>query len=171
MSEGLNRVLLLGGLTADPEIRYGQNGSAVLKIRLAITENYLDKDKVRRERTEYQNVVVFGRRGEALGKILSKGSQVFVEGSLRTSSYEKDGAKVYRTEVVATNVILAGGKRGQSNAEEPAERGQSSDGGYGGGAASAPPVDDPGFGNDDEIPFAYIGADPKDDRQLPRKWL
>lgn len=154
MSEGLNRCMLLGGLTADPELRFGQGGGAVLKIRLAITESYLDKDKVRRERTEYQNVVVFGRRGEALGKILSKGSQIFVEGSLRTSSYDNnEGVKVHRTEVVANNVILAGGKRGQSSAEEPGERGQSSGGGYGSGAASAPPVDDPGFGDDSDIPF------------------
>ena len=157
MSEGLNRVMLLGSLGSDPEYRVTQGGQSVLKIRMATTESYLDKDKVRRERTDWHNVVVWGKRGEALGKILTKGSTIFVEGSLRTSSYDdRDGNKRFKTEVNATNVIPAGGKRGQSNAEEPAERGQSSGGGYGGGAASAPapePGVDPGFGSDDDIPF------------------
>ena len=157
MSEGLNRVMLLGSLGSDPEYRVTQGGQSVLKIRMATTESYLDKDKVRRERTDWHNVVVWGKRGEALGKILTKGSTIFVEGSLRTSSYDdRDGNKRTKTEVIANNVILAGGKRGQSNAEEPAERGQSSGGGYGGGAASAPapePGVDPGFGSDDDIPF------------------
>ena len=157
MSEGLNRVLLLGNLTSDPELRFTQGGQAVLNIRMATNESYLDKDKVRRERTDFHTVTVWGKRGEALSKILAKGSSLFVEGSLRTSSYDdRDGNKRFKTEVNATNVIPAGGKRGQSNAEEPAERGQSSGGGYGGGAASAPapePGVDPGFGSDDDIPF------------------
>ncbi len=157
MSEGLNRVLLLGNLTSDPELRFTQGGQAVLNIRMATNESYLDKDKVRRERTDFHTVTVWGKRGEALSKILAKGSSLFVEGSLRTSSYDdRDGNKRTKTEVIANNVILAGGKRGQSNAEEPAERGQSSGGGYGGGAASAPapePGVDPGFGSDDDIPF------------------
>ena len=154
MSEGLNRVLLLGNLTSDPELRFTQGGQAVLNIRMATNESYLDKDKVRRERTDFHTVTVWGKRGEALSKILAKGSSLFVEGSLRTSSYDdRDGNKRTKTEVIANNVILAGGKRGQSNAEEPGERGQSSGGGYGSGAASAPPVDDPGFGDDSDIPF------------------
>ena len=157
MSEGLNRVLLLGNLTSDPELRFTQGGQAVLNIRMATNESYLDKDKVRRERTDFHTVTVWGKRGEALSKILAKRSSLFVEGSLRTSSYDdRDGNKRTKTEVIANNVILAGGKRGQSNAEEPAERGQSSGGGYGGGAASAPapePGFDPGFGSDDDIPF------------------
>jgi single-strand DNA-binding protein len=157
VSEGLNRVLLLGNLTSDPELRFTQGGQAVLNIRMATNESYLDKDKVRRERTDFHTVTVWGKRGEALSKILAKGSSLFVEGSLRTSSYDdRDGNKRTKTEVIANNVILAGGKRGQSNAEEPAERGQSSGGGYGGGAASAPapePGVDPGFGSDDDIPF------------------
>lgn len=112
MSEGLNRVMLLGNLGADPELRFTPGGQAVLNLRLATTESYVDKDKQRQERTEWHAVVVWGKRGEALGKILSKGSSVFIEGSLRTSSYEKDGAKRYKTEVIANNVIIAGGRRG-----------------------------------------------------------
>ena len=118
MAEGLNKVLLLGNLGADPELRITPGGQAVLKLRLATTESYLDKNNVRQERTEWHSVTVWGKRGEALAKILSKGSRVFIEGSLRTSSYEKDGEKRYRTETVAHNLILAGGRRGT---EEPHE--------------------------------------------------
>jgi len=110
MAEGLNRVMLMGNLGADPELRFGQGpDTAVLKLRLATTESYFDKrSNERKERTDWHNVVVFGKRGEALQKILQKGSTIFVEGRLQTGSYEKDGQKHYRTDVVATNVILAG---------------------------------------------------------------
>jgi single-strand DNA-binding protein len=114
MAEGFNRVMLLGNLGADPELRFTQGGQAVLNLRLATTESYLDKDKVRRERTDWHSVVVWGKRGEALAKILGKGSSIFVEGSLRTSSYDdRDGNKRYKTEVIANNVVLAGGGRGR----------------------------------------------------------
>jgi len=119
MAEGLNRVLLLGNLGADPELRMTQNGTAVLNMRLATSENYLDRDKVRQERTEWHNVVVWGKRAEALGKFLSKGSRLFVEGGLRTSSYEdRDGNKRYKTEINATNIILAGSKSDRGAARE-----------------------------------------------------
>lgn len=117
MAEGLNRVMLLGNLGADPELRFGQSGSesAVLKIRMACTESWFDKSaNERKERTEWVNVVLFGKRAEALQKILAKGSTIFVEGRLQTSSYEKNGEKRYSTDVVATNVILAGRGGGAS---------------------------------------------------------
>jgi single-strand DNA-binding protein len=143
MAEGLNRVMLLGNLGADPELRFTQSGQAVLNMRLATTETYLDRDKVRKERTDWHNVVVWGKRAEALGKILNKGSSIFVEGSLRTSSYEdRDGNKRYKTEVVANNILLTGG-RGRSSAgmEDTAGEGgyggrSANDGGYGGGGGS-----------------------------------
>lgn len=117
MAEGLNRVYLLGNLGADPELRFTQGGQAVLNMRLATTESYLDKNKVRQERTDWHNVVLWGKRGEALAKFLTKGSTLLVEGGLRTSSYDdKDGHKRYKTEVHATNVILTGG-RGRGGAE------------------------------------------------------
>src|SRR4051812_38241282 len=119
MADGLNRVMLLGNLGADPELRFTQGGQAVLNMRLATTETYLDKDKVRRERTDWHNVVVWGKRGEALGKILTKGSSVFIEGSLRTSSYDdREGNKRYKTEIVAQNILLTGGGRGRGGATE-----------------------------------------------------
>ena len=110
MAEGLNKWLGLGNLTEDPTLRMTQGGQAVLNMRIACNESYLDRNKVRQERTEFLNVVVWGKRAEALSKFLSKGSRLFVEGSLRTSSYEdRDGNKRYKTEVVASNIVLAGG--------------------------------------------------------------
>lgn len=158
MAEGLNKVMLLGNLGADPELRMTPGGQAVLKLRLATTETYLDKSNTRQERTEWHSITVWGKRGEALGKILAKGSNIFVEGSIRTSSYEKDGEKRYRTEIVANNILLTGGRRGGGD-----ESGGGGGGGgrsYGGGggrsAAPAPAADDFGsddMGGDDEIPF------------------
>ena len=157
--------MLLGNLGADPELRFTQAGQAVLHLRLATKESYLDKDKQRQERTDWHNVVVWGKRGEALGKILAKGSSIFIEGSLRTSSYDnREGVKVYKTEVIANNVILAGGK-GQSfpvDAEptggfQRGVAGPTRDGQPRRGAPSpAPPADfdqGGGFGGDDDIPF------------------
>jgi single-strand DNA-binding protein len=111
MAEGLNRVMLLGNLGADPELRVTPGGQAVLKLRLATNETYLDRNNVRQERTEWHRVTVWGRRAEALGKILQKGDLLFVEGRLQTSSYEKNGEKRYSTEVVANNIVLPGSGR------------------------------------------------------------
>jgi single-strand DNA-binding protein len=136
MADGLNRVMLLGNLGADPELRFTQSGQAVLNMRLATTESYLDKDKVRRERTDWHNVVVWGKRGEGLAKILNKGSSLFVEGSLRTSSYDdREGQKRYKTEIVAQNIILAGGRGRGGGADEgpPMDAGEYGGGGGGGG--------------------------------------
>lgn len=141
MAEGFNRVMLLGNLGADPELRQTQGGP-VLTLRIATTESYLDKDKVRHKRTDWHNVVVWGKRGEALSKWLAKGRMVFVEGSLRTSSYDdRDGTKRYKTEVVAQNVIPADTRREGAHggaADGPAE-------GFGGDDGAGPY---PGFAED-----------------------
>ena len=113
MAEGLNKVLLLGNLGADPELRVTPGGQAILKLRLATTESYLDRSNTRQERTEWHRITIWGKRGEALAKILTKGDRLFVEGRIQTSSYEKNGEKRYRTEVIASNVILSGGGRGR----------------------------------------------------------
>jgi single-strand DNA-binding protein len=134
MAEGLNRVMLLGNLGADPELRVTQSGQAVLNMRIATTESYLDKNKVRQERTDWHNVVLWGKRGEALAKFLTKGSTVFIEGGLRTSSYDdKEGNKRYKTEIHASNIILTGGRGRGAEAGGAAEGGGG--GGYGGGGS------------------------------------
>jgi single-strand DNA-binding protein len=160
MAEGMNRVILAGQLGADPELRFGQGpDTAVLKLRLATTESYFDKrSNERKERTDWHSTVVFGRRAEALQKLLHKGSSILVEGRLQTSSYEKDGQKHYRTEIVATNVILTGGR--------PQGDGGGARGGdnRGGGSRPAGPQQRPPpatgahddnipYGDEDDIPF------------------
>jgi single-strand DNA-binding protein len=149
MSEGLNRCLLLGNLGADPELRMTSGGQAVLKLRLATSETYLDRNKVKQERTEWHSIVVWGKRGEALSKILSKGSRIFVEGGLRTSSYDdKEGKKRYRTEIVANNIILSGGgtRSGKSDGPPSGDAGDGKRTGFSDDDYGPKP-------SDDEIPF------------------
>lgn len=123
MAEGLNRVMLFGNVGADPDLRTTQGGTAVMNLRLATTERYKDNAGAWQDRTEWHSVTVWGKRAEALHRILAKGSTVFVEGSLRTSSYDaKDGTKRYKTEVVASNVLLGGGARGGQREASPTQR-------------------------------------------------
>ena len=139
MSEGLNRVMLLGNLGADPELRFTQGGAGVLNFRIATTESYLDKDKQRCERTEWHTIVVWGKRGEGLAKFLKKGMGVFIEGSIRQSSYEdKDNVKRYKFEIYASNIIVTrgdqqGGEQRQAQHRETRanDYGQAPRGGYG----------------------------------------
>jgi len=167
VSEGINRVVLLGNLGADPELRFTQAGRAVMNMRLAVTESYLDKDKVRRDRTDWINVVVWGARAEGLAKFVKKGFGMLIEGSLQTSSYDdKDGNKVYKTEVVASNVVVTRGdqngqRSGQAQHRETrADDRQGSRGGYGAPrqqqtpqpANDAPP-DDFGYDDGGDAPF------------------
>lgn len=167
MSEGLNRVLLLGALGADPELRFTASGQAVLNVRLATSERYKDKSGEWKDKTEWHNVTVWGARAEALGKILRKGSQIFIEGALHTSSYEKNGEKRHKTEINASNVVLCGGKgsagteRGQGAAPRaamaPSPAAYGGGAGYGGGNEA--PFAEPG-GDDSDIPFVTCAFDP-----------
>jgi single-strand DNA-binding protein len=111
MTDGINKVLLLGNLGDDPELRSTATGQALLRMRVATTESFLDANKQRRERTEWHTVVLWGKRAEPLSKILQKGSRVLIEGRIHTSSYEKDGTKRTTTEVVADDLWLAGDAR------------------------------------------------------------
>src|SRR5262245_56281315 len=178
MADGLNRVMLLGNLGADPDLRFTQNGQAVLHMRLATTETYLDRDKVRKERTDWHNVVVWGKRGEALAKFLNKGSSIFVEGSLRTSSYDdREGNKRYKTEVVANNILLTGGRgRGGGGGDEPSagygrggggSGGGYGAGGYGGGSGARAPAPDPGPPDDFDGGFGGSGGGGGSDDDIP----
>ena len=155
MAEGLNKVMLIGNLGRDPELRYTQGGQPILNMRLATNESYQNRDGERQEKTEWHGVIVWGKRGEALSKILSKGSQLCIEGRLQTRSWEdKQGQKRYMTEVVATNVILLGARGGggggggsQSYDESPPPSDDMPMGGGDGGGGSS------GNSDDDDIPF------------------
>lgn len=121
MSEGVNKVILLGNLGADPELRYTQAGGAVLNMRLATSRTYLDRNKVRQEQTDWHSVTLWGKRGEALAKFLTKGDRLFIEGRIQTSSYDdKEGQKRYKTEVIAENVVLNGKGNGSGVPKEDA---------------------------------------------------
>jgi single-strand DNA-binding protein len=156
MAEGLNRVILIGNLGQDPELRFTQSGQGVLSIRMATTESYFDTNtKERKERTEWHTVVIWGKRGEALNKILSKGSRICIEGRLQTRSWEdKTGNKRYSTEVNANNVVLLGG------------RGEGGAGGGGGGAraGSGGGGGDPGPASED---FGHDGGEAPGDDDIP----
>ena len=151
MAEGMNKVFLLGNLGAEPELRFTQNGNAVLNMRLATSERFKDNSGEWKDRTEWHSVVVWGKRGEGLAKILTKGSRIMVEGSLRTTSYEaRDGGKRYKTEVNAYNVLLAGGDRRQSSQrssgfadERPRQQQQQQSGGFDDGYGEGPSSDVP----------------------------
>jgi single-strand DNA-binding protein len=137
MSRGVNKVILIGHLGADPEVRYTANGSAVARLRLATTESYVDKSGNRQEITEWHTVTAWGKLAETCGQYLAKGKQIYIEGRLRTTSYEKDGVKRYTTEVVARDMLMLG-----SPPERP-------------GGREEPPFPPPpaGAGAEDDFPF------------------
>ena len=111
MSRGLNKVMLIGNLGNDPETRYTQGGAAVTSIGIATSETWKDKQTgEKQERTEWHNVTFFGRLAEVAGEYLRKGSKVYVEGRLRTNSWEKDGQKHYKTEIIASEMQMLDSK-------------------------------------------------------------
>lgn len=114
MARGINKVILVGNLGADPETRYTANGGAITNIRLATSEQWRDKQSgENQERTEWHRVVLFGKLGEIAGEYLKKGRQVYIEGSLRTNKYtDKDGVERYSTDIVANEMQMLGGQGG-----------------------------------------------------------
>ena len=112
----VNKVILIGRLGADPEIRYTPNGQPVATFRVATTERWTDRDSKRQERTEWHRVVAYGRLAEICGEHLTKGRQVYVEGRLQTRSYEdREGVRRYVTEIVAQEVVFLGDKLSSSS--------------------------------------------------------
>lgn len=138
----VNKVILVGNLGRDPEVRYLPSGQPVANFTLATNEVYTDRNGVRQERPEWHNVVVFGKQAELCSKYLKKGRQVYLEGRITTRQYEaKDGSgKRSRTEIVAQRVQFLGGRPGAGAPEEPADLG-------GDAEAAVPPVED------EDIPF------------------
>lgn len=145
----LNKVLLYGNLTRDPELRALPSGMNVVNFSIATNRVFRDRDGKKQEQTDFHNVVVFGRQADTVNQYLKKGSSVFIEGRLQTRSWEKEGQKMYRTEIVADRVQFGpkggGGEGGGGarQADEPQDGGASP-------AGIDYPKDDI---NPDDIPF------------------
>ena len=160
-ARGINKVILIGNLGADPEVKYTGSGNAVTNLRIATSESWKDRNTGEQvERTEWHNVVLYGRTAEVAGEYLRKGSQVYLEGRLQTRKWQdKEGQDRYTTEVVANEMQMLGGRGGSSaggdfdaassSAPRPARPARSAQ------AAAAPAAAVPGgdAGFDDDIPF------------------
>ena len=144
MARGVNKVILVGNLGKDPEVRYGANGNAVANATLATSESWKDKTSgEKQEKTEWHKLVFFGKTAEIAGQYLKKGAQIYVEGKLQTRKWQnKEGADQYTTEVVVSEMQMLGSRpTGTQEATAPEVQTESAGGG-GGGAF------------DDDIPFA-----------------
>lgn len=157
MARGVNKVILVGNLGRDPETRYTQNGSAVTQFSIATSDSWRDKSTgEQQDRTEWHNIVCFARLAEIAGEYLQKGSKVYIEGSLRTSSWEQEGQKRYRTEVMARELQMldsrgnAGGQGGDFSEPSYAAAGAASQ------RAEPMPQNNPTISDEDfedDIPF------------------
>jgi single-strand DNA-binding protein len=151
----VNKVILVGNLGADPELKYTPSSRPLCNLRIATTDVFKDKSGQRQERTEWHRVTVWGDQAENCNKYLSKGRSVYVEGRLQTRSYDKDGQKHYATDIVADKVVFlgsgsgsGGGGGGGGEGRRPAGPGPSRDSGPSDDMDSGPPP-----GGDDDIPF------------------
>ena len=154
MARGVNKVILVGNLGADPEVRYMPNGGAVANVTVATTESWKDKQSgENQEKTEWHRVVFFARLAEIVGEYLKKGSQIYVEGRLQTRKWQdKSGQDRYTTEIVAHEMQMLGsrGGAGGGGAPAPSSSAPSSSGGApSGGSSGGGSFDD----FDDDIPF------------------
>ena len=150
MSRGVNKVILVGHLGKDPEVKYLPSGSAVANVTIATSESWKDKQSGdKQERTEWHNVVFFGKLAEIVGEYLKKGAQAYVEGSLRTRKWQdKEGKDRYTTEIVASDMQMLGSKQGGGASYSSREDSSSA---RGSAAPSAPAGGAADF--DDDIPF------------------
>ena len=168
MSRGINKVIIVGNLGNDPEVRYSQSGAAITTISVATSESWKDKNGEQQERTEWHRVKFFGRLAEIAGEYLKKGRQVYIEGSLRTEKYtDKSGVEKYSTDIIANEMqMLGSGMGGGEGGDRPqrssggggASRGSYSGGGDRSGGASRGGNSPPPSRNDepfpgDDIPF------------------
>jgi single-strand DNA-binding protein len=119
---GLNKVVIIGHLGRDPEIRHSQQGTAVTNFPIATSEQWIDKNTgEKQEKTEWHRVVAFGKQAETLEKYLNKGSQVYIEGRLQTRTYDKEGQTHYITEIVANNFQFLGGRSDDGTNHTPSQ--------------------------------------------------
>lgn len=143
----VNKVMLIGNLGRDPEIRYTTGGQAVANFTLATTEKYTNKAGEKQEDTEWHRIVAWGRLAEICGEYLSKGRMVYIEGSIKTRSWEdKEGNTKYTTEIVARNMQMLGGQGGQGGRPEAATAKSEK-------VPADFDIEDDSFGGDDDIPF------------------
>jgi single-strand DNA-binding protein len=119
MAGGINKVILVGNLGADPELRYTASGTAVAKFRIATSESFTDKQGQKQERTEWHRITAWGKLAEICGQYLAKGKMVYIEGKIRSDTWEQDGVKRYSYEVVADTMRMLGGGRAEREAEPP----------------------------------------------------
>jgi single-strand DNA-binding protein len=153
MARGLNKVILIGNLGADPETRAMPSGTTVANLRVATSESWRDKQSgEQQERTEWHRVALFGRLGEIAAEYLRKGSQVYIEGSLRTRKWQdKQGTERYTTEIVANEMLMLGGRSSGASAAAPEARERPDMAEPVGGRAE--PAARGGNDFDDDIPF------------------
>ena len=154
MARGVNKVILVGNLGKDPETRYMPSGAAVTNLRIATTESWKDKQSGdQQERTEWHSVAMFGRLAEIAAEYLRKGSQVYIEGKLRTRKWQdKEGKDRYTTEIVADEMQMLGSKGG-GGASASAGAGAGAAAGAGSGRAAVNDSGGPPGDFDDDIPF------------------
>ena len=119
MAGGVNKVILIGNLGADPELRYTASGTAVAKFRIATSETFTDRQGARQERTEWHRITAWGKLAEICGQYLSKGRQVYIEGRIRSDTWEQEGVKRYSYEIVADVMRMLGPGRGERETEAP----------------------------------------------------
>lgn len=168
MARGVNKVILLGNLGNDPEIKYTQGGMAIGTLSVATTFSRKDKDGNFQEKTEWHRVKLFGKTAEVAGEYLKKGRQVYIEGRIEYGSYEKDGVKHYTTDIIGEDMQMLGGGDGQRGGGEGGSGGFQRGGGgsYGSGGdrqqrapaqrrdpAPAKPANFDDVPFDDDIPF------------------
>jgi len=143
MANSVNKVILVGRLGKDPEVKYTQGGTAVAKFTVATNEVWKDQSGEKQERTEWHNIVAWTKLAEICGQYLTKGSRVYIEGRIQTRSWEdKEGNKRYTTEIRADNMVMLSGKTDEARHEKSAAAAASSDGG-----SAEPEI------TDDDIPF------------------
>lgn len=148
---GVNKVIIIGRLGQDPEMKAVGQGTTVTRLNVATSENWTGKDGQKQERTEWHRVVVWGKLAEICGKYLAKGRQVYVEGRLQTTSYEKNGVKMYSTEIVATTVQFLGSASSETSASTTA--GSSMNHSQGNDSSFADFGPEPTFNQSEDIPF------------------
>ncbi|HLP17657.1 MAG TPA: single-stranded DNA-binding protein [Bacteroidota bacterium] len=144
MARGLNKVMLIGNLGKDPELKYTNSGIAVATFSVATADSWKDAEGNMQDRTEWHNIVAWRKLAEICGEYLKKGKKVYIEGKIQTRSYEKDGIKKYITEIVADQLVMLDGGGGSNAGRAGAEAPDISQ-----AAESAPPS----MGTEEDLPF------------------